>query len=171
MLEHPAAERAGGRRPLSPLVRDGVELVPNLTHIVNRDQKIYFYYEVYEPGARQRRRRSCARAWSFYRGKVKVFETPIVERTQPRRRRSHGRGLPVRGAGRQLQARALHLPDQHHRRRRRPLRLSAAADVRAVTDEDPHGDLGGQAAPTIFTKLNSTPGGTFLNVDREHDGP
>ena len=63
-----------------PLSRDGVELVPNLTHIVRRDQKLYVYYEVYEPvleGGTPHLRTSLA----FYRGKVKVFETPIVERT------------------------------------------------------------------------------------------
>jgi VWFA-related protein len=72
---------ASGRKTDSPLVRDGVELVPNLTHIVGRDQKLYFYYEVYDPtvdnGAPQLRT-----SLAFYRGKVKVFETPIVERTR-----------------------------------------------------------------------------------------
>ena len=74
-------QSAPGRKTVSPLVRDGVELVPNLTHIVGRDQKLYFYYEVYEPttenGAPQLRT-----SLAFYRGKVKVFETPTVERVQ-----------------------------------------------------------------------------------------
>lgn len=30
----------------SALVRDGVQIIPNLTHVVGRDQKLYFYYEV-----------------------------------------------------------------------------------------------------------------------------
>ena len=34
VLEHAAAERVGPQKTASPLVRDGVELVPNLTHIV-----------------------------------------------------------------------------------------------------------------------------------------
>ena len=37
---------------------------------------------------------------AFYRGKVKVFETPVVERTADRRARSARRALPVRSAGR-----------------------------------------------------------------------
>jgi VWFA-related protein len=73
-------QSATGPKTASPLVRDGVALVPNLTHIVSRDQKLYFYYEVYEPnldnGAPQVRT-----SLAFYRGKVKVFETPVVERT------------------------------------------------------------------------------------------
>jgi hypothetical protein len=69
-----------GLKTVSPLVRDGVEVVPNLTHIVSHDQKLYFYYEVYDPtleaGAPQLRT-----SLAFYRGRVKVFETPVVERT------------------------------------------------------------------------------------------
>jgi VWFA-related protein len=67
-------------KTLSPLVRDNVSIVPNLTHVVGHDQKLYFYYEVYDPSqaeAHSQVRTSLA----FYRGKVKVYETPIVERT------------------------------------------------------------------------------------------
>jgi VWFA-related protein len=71
---------AAGLKTVSPLVRDGVEVVPNLTHIVSRDQKLYFYYEVYDPtmeaGAPQLRT-----SLAFYRGRTKVYETPVVERT------------------------------------------------------------------------------------------
>jgi len=72
------AQPARGRSA-NPLVRDGVQLVPNLTHVVGRDQKLVFLYEVYEPaeveGGPQLRS-----SLAFYRGKVKVFETPVVER-------------------------------------------------------------------------------------------
>jgi VWFA-related protein len=70
-----------GRRTSNPLVRDGLELVPNLTHIVNRSQKVYFYYEVYEP-ASESGTPQLRTSLTFYRGRVKVFETPVVERTQ-----------------------------------------------------------------------------------------
>jgi VWFA-related protein len=72
---------AAGRKTSSPLVRNGQELVPNLTHIVSRGQKLYFYYEVYDPaqeGGGPQLRTSLA----FYRGRVKVFETTVVERMQ-----------------------------------------------------------------------------------------
>ena len=42
-------QSAVGRKTLSPLVRDNVEIVPNLTHVVSQEQKLYFYYEVYDP--------------------------------------------------------------------------------------------------------------------------
>ena len=64
----------------NPLIRNGEQIVPNLTHIVGKDQKMYFYYEVYDPasaGDASDLRTSLA----FYRGKVKVFETPVVERS------------------------------------------------------------------------------------------
>lgn len=74
---------ATGRKTLSPLVHDNIEIVPNLTRVVNQDQKLYFYYEVYDPAmsttsdATPQVRTNLA----FYRNKTKVYETPIVERT------------------------------------------------------------------------------------------
>jgi VWFA-related protein len=64
----------------NPLVRNGEQLVPNLTHVAGKDQRMFFYYEVYDPASVEAvpdLRTSLA----FYRGKVKVFETPVVERT------------------------------------------------------------------------------------------
>ncbi len=74
-------QNATGRaKTLSPLVHDNIEIVPNLTHVVNQDQKLYFYYEVYDPtlseGAPQVRT-----SMAFYRNKTKVYETPVIERT------------------------------------------------------------------------------------------
>jgi VWFA-related protein len=65
----------------NPLVRDGVQLLPNLTHVVGRDQKLFFYYEVYDPGEVSGSAPQLRTSLAFYRGKVKVFETPVVEKT------------------------------------------------------------------------------------------
>lgn len=65
----------------NPLVRDGVQLLPNLTHVVGKDQKLFFYYEVYDPGQTNGSTPQLRTSLAFYRGKVKVFETPVVERT------------------------------------------------------------------------------------------
>ena len=73
-------QNAVGRKTLSPLVRDNVEIVPNLTHVVSQDQKLYFYYEVYDP-TQSESHGQIRTSLAFYRGKVKVFETPVVERT------------------------------------------------------------------------------------------
>ena len=70
--------RAGKNQ--NPLVRDGVQLLPNVTHVVSRDQKLYFYYEVYEPGEADGGPQ-LKTSLAFYRGKVKVYETPAVERS------------------------------------------------------------------------------------------
>ena len=64
----------------NPLVRDGVEMLPNLTRVVGRNQKVYFYYEVYDPGMAEEAPH-VQTSMAFYRGNVKVFETPLVERT------------------------------------------------------------------------------------------
>jgi hypothetical protein len=71
----------GRQRSESPLVRDGVELLPSLTHVVDRNQKMYFYYEVYEPQTPAGGSALVKTSLAFYRGAVKVFETPVVERS------------------------------------------------------------------------------------------
>jgi VWFA-related protein len=65
----------------NPLVRDGSQLLPNLTHVVGKDQKLFFYYEVYDPGQTNGAPPQLRTSLAFYRGKIKVFETPVVERT------------------------------------------------------------------------------------------
>src|ERR1043166_3083360 len=61
----------------NPLVRDGRELVPNVTHVVSSGQHLYFYYEVYDPAPPVKVMTSI----TFFRGRVRAFETPLVEAT------------------------------------------------------------------------------------------
>ena len=70
---------AAGRQA-NPLVRDGVQLLPNLTRVVSRGQSIYFYYEVYDPQLAEQAP-ELRTSLAFYRGSVKVHETPVVDRT------------------------------------------------------------------------------------------
>jgi VWFA-related protein len=65
----------------NPLARDGAQLIPNVTHVVGRDQKLFFYFEVYEPAVAEASPQDLRASLAFYRGKVKVLETPVVERT------------------------------------------------------------------------------------------
>ena len=71
----------GRQRSDNPLIREGVELLPSLTHVVDRTQKMYFYYEVYEPQVAAGGSSLLKTSLAFYRGSVKVFETPLVERS------------------------------------------------------------------------------------------
>jgi hypothetical protein len=73
-------QNVDAKKTASPLANEGVEVVPNLTHIVGHDQKLYFYYEVYDPTLENGTARLQTNL-SFYRGKVKVFDTPLVERS------------------------------------------------------------------------------------------
>ena len=68
----------------NPLVRDGRELVPNVTHVVSSGQHLYFYYEVYEPAQPVKVMTSI----TFFRGRMRAFETPPVEATELADRRS-----------------------------------------------------------------------------------
>jgi hypothetical protein len=64
----------------NPLIRNGQQLVPNVTHIVGKDQRLLFYYEVYDPATGEGAAPDIRTSLAFYRGRVKVFETPVVER-------------------------------------------------------------------------------------------
>jgi hypothetical protein len=59
-------------------VRDGNELVPNVTHVFATGQHLYFYYEVYDPKGEKENIRLLT-SIQFLRGKTKVYETPVVE--------------------------------------------------------------------------------------------
>ena len=72
----PAPQNRSG----NPLVRDGQQLLPNLTRVVQRAQNMYFYYEVYDPALAEQMA-DLRTSLAFYRGDVKVYETPLVERT------------------------------------------------------------------------------------------
>ena len=67
----------------SPLVQEGLLLVPNATHVVSRTQHLYFHYEVYDPA-----QQPAAAGGSgirllislvFFRNVVRVYETPLDE--------------------------------------------------------------------------------------------
>jgi len=76
----------------NPLVRNGREMIPNITHVFANDQHLYMYYEVYDPAkapkapkpenGKPEPPKGDVRVMSsvqFFNGKVKAFETPLVE--------------------------------------------------------------------------------------------
>ena len=115
------------RNSISPLAQNGTMLVPSLTHVVSTSQPLYFYYEVYEPAVVQSGSPKLLTSITFFRGKTKVYETPLVEVTRldaPDRKAAIFQYL---GARVRPQAGRLHVPDHGGRRRRRDVRVSAAA--------------------------------------------
>lgn len=82
------------KKSMNPLVRDGVEWIPNVPHVFRQDQHLYLLYEVYDPARQKggpqlasspglsRRDAGPVRVLTsieFLSGGVKVFETPLVE--------------------------------------------------------------------------------------------
>jgi len=62
-----------------PLVQEGQKLIPSITHVFRKDQNIYVYLEVYDPGVdTEQNKPSVAATLSFYRGKTKSFESQPV---------------------------------------------------------------------------------------------
>jgi hypothetical protein len=70
------------RNSVNPLAQNGTMLVPSLTHVVSTTQPIYFYYEVYEPAVVQSGAPRLLTSLTFFRGRTKVYETPLVEVTR-----------------------------------------------------------------------------------------
>ncbi len=83
---------AGKAQKDNPLVRGGKEMIPNITHVFAKDQHLYMYYEVYDPAkapkapkpenGKPEPPKGDVRVMSsvqFFNGKVKAFETPLVE--------------------------------------------------------------------------------------------
>ncbi|ADW67884.1 VWA domain-containing protein [Granulicella tundricola] len=84
------------KKAVNPLIRDGVEWIPNIPHVFRQDQHLYFLYEVYDP-AHQKAETAVVPAGmtrrppiggvrvltsiEFLLGGVKVYETPLVEAT------------------------------------------------------------------------------------------
>ena len=70
----------------NPLLRDGGELVPNVTRVVSASQHLYFYYEVYDPAHAAPGQSAgpvkVVTSIAFFRGKLRAFETPPVETTE-----------------------------------------------------------------------------------------
>jgi VWFA-related protein len=75
-----AVRRRPQQRSLNPLISNGNELVPNVTHVFSPSQNLFFYYEIYDPG-RDNNDKNAIRLLSsvvFYRNNVKAYETPLV---------------------------------------------------------------------------------------------
>ncbi len=68
----------------NPLVSDGQEIIPNIAHVFTPEQSMTLYYEVYDPAkwAEKKDAIHLLTNIEFFRGKVKVYETPLVEAQQ-----------------------------------------------------------------------------------------
>jgi hypothetical protein len=77
----------------NPLIRDGSEVIPSVTHVFSSGQHLYFYYEVYDPGRaltnangtvadRKNPAIHLMTNVAFFRGNTKAYETPLVESAQ-----------------------------------------------------------------------------------------
>ena len=75
-------------KKLDPLVRNGEEYVPNISHVIRQDQHMYLLYEIYDP-AKQKPAENAPRgtkpgvnllsSLELIQGSTKVYETPEVQ--------------------------------------------------------------------------------------------
>jgi VWFA-related protein len=71
-----------------PLVRDGQEYVPNISHLFRQDQHLYLLYEVYDP-VREKAAADAPKgskpgvnllsSLELIQGSTKVYETPVIQ--------------------------------------------------------------------------------------------
>jgi hypothetical protein len=74
-----SAERDKKLIALNPLVRDSQKLIPSVTRVFRQDQDLYVYLEAYQPAATKTQ--LMVASVSFYRGRVKAFETAPLKIT------------------------------------------------------------------------------------------
>ena len=68
----------------SPLVRDGLEWVPNVAHVFRQNQHLYFLYEVYDPAKQKDVKGAPIKLLTnieFVNNGTKVYETALVTAT------------------------------------------------------------------------------------------
>ena len=65
-----------------PLVENGQKLVPDITRVFRKSQKLYVYFEVYDPGTEASP--SVSAELTMFRGKSKSFESAPVRVTKPK---------------------------------------------------------------------------------------
>jgi VWFA-related protein len=72
----------------TPLVREGQQYVPNISHVFRQDQHLYLLYEVYDPTREKPAENqpkgtkpgiSVLSSLELMQGSVKVYETPLVQ--------------------------------------------------------------------------------------------
>ena len=88
----------------NPLVQNNQKLVPSVTRVFKKDQDMFVYLQAYQPDAQTTQ--PLVATVSFYRGKVKAFETaPLADHRRPRRQ-DQGPAHPLQRAARQAAVRA-----------------------------------------------------------------
>jgi VWFA-related protein len=76
----------------NPLIHDGSEIIPSITHVFSATQHLLLYYEVYDPaqaavagsvsGAEHKPGIRLLTTVAFYQGKAKAYESSLVELTE-----------------------------------------------------------------------------------------
>ena len=87
-----ASQRTPSKKPgkeIDPLVRNGQEYVPNISHVFRQDQHLYLLYEVYDPAHEKAAAADDPKgskpginllsSLELIQGSTKIYETPIVQ--------------------------------------------------------------------------------------------
>jgi VWFA-related protein len=86
-----AAQKDRKLAAANPLVQEDVKLIPSVTRVFRKDQEMFVYLEAYQPQAAATQ--FMLASVSFYRGKVKAFESAPLRITEGLR--SASKAVPV----------------------------------------------------------------------------
>ena len=117
-----SAERDKKLLAANPLIQDNQKLIPSVTRVFRKDQDMYVYLEAYQPGAEKTE--LMVATVSFFRGRVKAFETAPLKITAGLNAKSKAVPVALQRAARQVTAGAVHLPGKRAR--------SLGAEVRGL---------------------------------------
>jgi hypothetical protein len=81
------ASKAAITQAASPLVQDGQKLIPSVTRVFHSSADMYVYLQAYEPGATTAV--PLVAYVTFFKGLVKVMETPLLKVTEGLDPKSH----------------------------------------------------------------------------------
>ena len=70
-------QKAAATQAVDPLVQDGQKLIPSVTRVFSNKGNMYVYLQAYEPGATTAV--PLIAYVTFFKGSVKVMETPPVK--------------------------------------------------------------------------------------------
>jgi hypothetical protein len=75
----------GAGTTVSPLIENGMQLIPSVTRVFSKSRDLYVYLQAYERGATATQ--PLVAFVSFYRGQTKAFETaplPVTDGLDPK---------------------------------------------------------------------------------------
>ena len=119
---------------MHPLVQDGQKLIPSITRVFRKEQKMYVYFEVYDPVTESDQKLSSVAAdLTMYSGSKKAFESSPIRMTRTPTNRPNTVAFQFELPLANTATGTLHGASERDRRVGKKVRLRARAVCHSVT--------------------------------------